>query len=562
MTTTTTTIVDDVSTAESEPPLVFHQLQIAATSIEQTELHRKAALLKLFCKIVLSIVPVCWVLQVISSMLSGRASPLASLVIGSIITATFIAWRLVERDTKNYRAASRTLVSVILITASITYYFFGGDSALLLIFLIPVGLAAALLNFTETVAVCLISMAYTATLYIGQHALNIYTPPLQIRGIGLMVLGLLMCGVILPLVSALITIPALSKARLLQKQNRELHSALALLRERQELSESVSRQVAELASELKRQAVQQEGATAQQNEALRLIQLSGENLTDINSQIAASATNISQRTADVLKSTQEVSLTAQTVVQSGVTGLAAVQQTIASNLRVNEQYERLLQTLSGLSKTSATIKTVIELLQSIGSQTHLLALNAAIEAAGAGAGTGIGATSGSRSRGENESENVAGSRFGVIAHEVRSLAERSQNAAKEVNTRLVQIEHDILAATTAVRQGQTASEEAVGVARQSGIIISQLAHVVTQNATQVQRIDTSLEEVNRQLEQIGGATHQQHAASEQVLASLHALEAVSSQTTAQSIQLSTTARSLEELSRRLQRSLSLTASQT
>jgi methyl-accepting chemotaxis protein len=542
------TTIQDASTAESEPSFVL-QLQSAATSIEQTELHHKAALLKLFCKIVLGIVPVCWVLQLISSMLSGRLSPIASLVIGSIITATFIAWRLVERDTKNYRAASRTLVSVILITASITYYFFGGDSSILLIFLIPLGLAAALLNFTETVAVCLISMAYTATLYIGQHALNIYTPPLQIKGIGLMVLGLLMCGVILPLVSALITLPALSKTRLLQKQNWELQLALTLLKERQELSESVSRQVSELASDLKVQAVQQEGATAQQNEALRLIQLSGENLTDINSQIAASATNISQRTADVLKSTQEVSLTAQTVVQSGVTGLAAVQQTIASNLRVNEQYERLLQTLSGLSKTSATIKTVIELLQSIGSQTHLLALNAAIEAAGAGA----------TSENENERENVAGSRFGVIAREVRSLAERSQSAAKEVNTTLGQVDLDIQTAASAARQGQTASEEAVAVARQSGIIISQLAHVVTQNAAEVHRIDTSLEEVNRQLEQIGGATHQQHAASEQVLASLHAIEAVSSQTTAGSIQLSATARSLEELSRRLQSSLSLTA---
>jgi methyl-accepting chemotaxis protein len=524
----------DISTSE---PLV---LQVATTSIEQTELHRKAALLKLFCKIVLGIIPVCWALQLVSSMLSGRLSPIASLVIGSIITATFIAWRLVERDTKNYRAASRILVSVILITTFITYYFFGGDSSILLVFLIPLGLAAALLNFTETVAVCLISMIYTATLYIGQHALNIYTPPLQIKGIGLMILGLTMCGVILPLVSALITLPALSKTRLLQKQNRELQLALALLKERQELSENTSRQVLELAGDLKAQASQQESATAQQNEALRLIQLSGENLTDINSQIAASALNISQRTADVLKSTQEVSQTAQTVVQSGEKGLVAVQHTIASNLRVNEQYERLLQTLSGLSKTSATIKTVIGLLQSIGSQTHLLALNAAIEAAGAA------------------SENAASSRFGVIAREIRSLAERSQNAAKEVNTTLVQVDIDILAATTAARQGQIASEEAVEVAQQSGVIISQLAHVVTQNATQVHRIDTSLEEVNRQLEQIGGATHQQHAASKQVLASLHAIESVSSQTAAGSIQLSTTARSLEELSRRLQTSLSLT----
>jgi methyl-accepting chemotaxis protein len=511
--------------------------QVAFGKIEETELRRRIALLRLFCKIVISVVTVCWVLQIVSAFLVGRLSPVASIVIGSIVSITFIAWRLVERDQKHYRAASWLMISGVLVTTLFTYAFFGGNSPLILIFLVPLGLAAALLSFGETVGVCLFIMAYSAALYVGQHALKIYEPPLQVQGIGAMIMGLIMCGIILPLVSALITFPALSKARLLQNQNRELQAALANLENRQQLSENASRQVLELAGELKNQANRQENGTSQQSESLWLIGLSGENLTHINQNIAASAANIRQRAADVQKSTQAVSQTAQLVVQSGETGLASVQQTITSNLRVNEQYEHLLKSLSGLGKTSETIKSVIGLLQNIASETHLLALNAAIEAAGAG---------------------DAGSRFGVIAQEVRELAERSQNAAKEVNATLANVDREILTAVETARQGQTASQEAVAVARQSGIIITQLAHALTETAAEVHRIDASLEEVNAQLEQIGDATRRQNTASEQVLSALHSIETISSQTTAGSVRLSLTAGSLEEVSRRLQLSLSVT----
>jgi hypothetical protein len=187
---------------------VMTPLASGNNSIEETELYRKVALLKLFCKIVMSVVAVCWVLQSTSSLISGRLSPIASFVIGSILTVTFIAWRLVERDRKHYRMAGWLLISGVLFTTIFTYAFFGGNSPIILIFLVPLGLAAALLSFGETVAVCLFIMVYTAALYIGQYALNIYKPPLQITGIGAMIMGLIMCGVVLPLVSALITFPA------------------------------------------------------------------------------------------------------------------------------------------------------------------------------------------------------------------------------------------------------------------------------------------------------------------------------------------------------------------
>ncbi|MEY4767194.1 MAG: hypothetical protein RI907_3867, partial [Pseudomonadota bacterium] len=87
-----------------------------------------------------------------------------------------------------------------------------------------------------------------------------------------------------------------------------------------------------------------------------------------------------------------------------------------------EVVKRVVQTMADISQSSRKVTDIIAVIDGIAFQTNLLALNAAVEAARAGEG---------------------GRGFAVVANEVRQLAGRSANAAKEIKTLLDQSQHKV-----------------------------------------------------------------------------------------------------------------------
>lgn len=126
---------------------------------------------------------------------------------------------------------------------------------------------------------------------------------------------------------------------------------------------------------------------------------------------AKQSTLIDSAAQQILVSTQEVRVTAQNVSETGRQGQEAMYRTLSANHKVSNFYEGLLGLLEDLQQRSSALKRVLDLIGNINKETHLLALNAAIEAAGAG---------------------EYGTRFKVVAGNVKELSQRSNQACQEI----------------------------------------------------------------------------------------------------------------------------------
>ncbi|MBO9556960.1 MAG: CHASE3 domain-containing protein [Caulobacter sp.] len=157
--------------------------------------------------------------------------------------------------------------------------------------------------------------------------------------------------------------------------------------------------------------------------------------------------------------------------------------------------ERAIQAMTEIETSSQQVSQIIGVIDEIAFQTNLLALNAGVEAARAG---------------------DAGRGFAVVAQEVRALAQRSADAAKEIKT---------LISTSSQQVG--AGVELVGETGQALLRITagvlQINRTVAEIAASAQEQATGLQQINSAVNQMDQATQQNAAMVEQSTAASHSL---------------------------------------
>ncbi|AXV75705.1 MULTISPECIES: methyl-accepting chemotaxis protein [Ralstonia solanacearum species complex] len=227
----------------------------------------------------------------------------------------------------------------------------------------------------------------------------------------------------------------------------------------------------------------------------------GDGLSGIVDKVRASASTIASSTGQIAAG--NVDLSARTEAQAGnLERTASSIEQLAATVRQNadsaqhahdmvqsasqaanaggQTVERLVGTMSGIHATAQKIADITGIIDGIAFQTNILALNAAVEAARAG---------------------EQGRGFAVVAGEVRSLAQRSAAAAKEIKELISRSVQEVQAGNEAARGAGEAMQDIVTrVERIAGIMgeISHASREQSQGIEEVNRAVTSMDEVTQQ----------------------------------------------------------------
>lgn len=225
---------------------------------------------------------------------------------------------------------------------------------------------------------------------------------------------------------------------------------------------------------------------------------------DLSSRTEEQAAALEETAASMEQLTATVKLNAENARQASRLTDAASRTAGKGGSLVSE----VVATMDGISASSKQIAEITTVINSIAFQTNILALNAAVEAARAG---------------------EQGRGFAVVAGEVRNLASRSANAAKEIETLIAEsvrrvdqgaelvkdtgstmeaLLRGVSEVDTIMKQIASASEEQSKGISQVGVAITQMDGVTQQNAALVEQVSAAAAALERQTEALQRSVQQ------------------------------------------------------
>jgi methyl-accepting chemotaxis protein len=186
-------------------------------------------------------------------------------------------------------------------------------------------------------------------------------------------------------------------------------------------------------------------------------------------------------------------------------GTEAVEKTLASMQSIKESVSETARTVEKLGQHSEKIDIIIKLIHGIAYQIKLLGINAAIEAAHAG---------------------QYGAGFSVVAGEIRSLAERTAEATREITDLVASIKSGIDEVEKVMGGGLEKASHGADLAEQAGEVLNEIRHTVEGNKSRLRKIAAAMmemqaysHEVGQVMESVATVSEENAAAIEEVTAS-------------------------------------------
>lgn len=238
------------------------------------------------------------------------------------------------------------------------------------------------------------------------------------------------------------------------------------------------------------------------NEVLANIQNAAEQVAAGSNQISEASIALSQGATEQASSIEELTasleeISSQTTINAQNANKA---NEIAEKAKIgaekgNEQMNLMLNAMDEINSSSANISKIIKVIDDIAFQTNILALNAAVEAARAG---------------------QHGKGFAVVAEEVRNLAARSANAAKETTD---MIENSIKKSEDGTKIAKNTSEalnEIVDEVEKVASLVNDIAVASNEQAAGLEQINIGILQVSQVVQSNSATSEESAAASEEL----------------------------------------------
>jgi len=220
-------------------------------------------------------------------------------------------------------------------------------------------------------------------------------------------------------------------------------------------------------------------------------------------------TQTAESSNDRAKAVAESALRA---VENGVAGRRAVEDTVAVMGDVKTRTESIANSILALAEQAQAIGDIIAVVNNVADQTNILAFNAAIEASRAG---------------------EQGKGFGVVASEIKSLAEQSKKATVQVRQILGEIQRATNSAVIATEHGAKTVDEALRTVSQADESIRSLTDIVSDAARSATQISASanqqsigMVQIQRAMRDISDTTSQNLASTRQTEQAARDLDAI------------------------------------
>jgi methyl-accepting chemotaxis protein len=232
-------------------------------------------------------------------------------------------------------------------------------------------------------------------------------------------------------------------------------------------------------------------------------------VADTSAQIAHGNLDLSQRTEEQASTLEQTASSMEeltsTVAQNAQNALQASQVAVSASDDARKGglvVSQVVETMTGISEYSRRIGDIIGIIDSIAFQTNILALNAAVEAARAG-------------------EHGRG--FGVVAAEVRNLAQRSAAAAKEIKALIAQSASKVEVGTQLVGDAGRTMNEIVNSVQKVSDLIAEIAAASQEQSVGISQVNNSVVQMEQVVQQNASLVEEASAATEAMKAQANLL---------------------------------------